>query len=288
MHRKGFHCGSTAMGDALRTLGLDLPEELLFGLGAGLAFSVHEGDTTLTPPQASRFFVGRSATFEKDLCAALHVELHEESFATASEAWLRIEELLREKKLPLAYTDLCELPYTGSHGHWFGHLIAVASPEALVWDNGYHEPQAISPEQLQRALCTAKPERGQGCTVLHLSGKPRKAPLQPSIAKNALQMDVAAIRRFADEFPRWQALPDWPRIERLAGQVVEVRGTGGGLFRRAYAQFLLDAGHPGLAAVCTEAAQAWTDLARHADADHARACAEAEAALWTRARELCA
>ena len=36
MHRKGLHCGSTAMGDALRRLGLDLPEETIFGLGAGL------------------------------------------------------------------------------------------------------------------------------------------------------------------------------------------------------------------------------------------------------------
>src|SRR5438128_12572893 len=87
MHRKGFHCGSTAMGDALRLKGLDLPETLVFGLGAGLGFALYDGDTTLVPPQASRFFVGRSATFERDLCDTLGARLDAAHFGSAEEAW---------------------------------------------------------------------------------------------------------------------------------------------------------------------------------------------------------
>ena len=141
MHRKGLHCGSTAMGDALRRLGLDLPEETIFALGAGLGFSLHNGDVALSPPQASRFLVGRSASFESDLCRSTGATLHPEHFADANAAWERIEELLRRGELPLVYVDLFELPYMGAHGHWFGHLIAVASPQALVWDNEFAEPQ---------------------------------------------------------------------------------------------------------------------------------------------------
>src|SRR3954471_15103952 len=155
MHRKGLHCGSTAMGDALREGGLDLPEELVFGLGAGLGFSLWSGDTALTPPQAGRFFVGRSATFERDLCEALGAALEQEHFATAEQALQRIEELGAQGRLPLAYADLAELPYLGARGHWYGHLIAVAG--GRVWDNQFEEPQEIARHQLLRALCTPMP-----------------------------------------------------------------------------------------------------------------------------------
>ncbi|HXN83685.1 MAG TPA: hypothetical protein VN883_14505, partial [Myxococcales bacterium] len=59
-HRKALHCGSGTLADVLRfgtggEGGQDLPEEAVFGLGAGLGFSLHSGDTALTPPQAGRF-----------------------------------------------------------------------------------------------------------------------------------------------------------------------------------------------------------------------------------------
>ena len=282
MHRKGLHCGSTAMGDALRAKGLDLPEALVFGLGAGLDFSLHDGDTTLTPPQPSRFFVGRSPTFEKDLCDAVQVTLHQAHFESAEAAWKHVERLLASKELPLVYTDLAELPYTDSHAHWFGHLVAI--PVAgKVWDNGYPDPQPIEPAQLKKALCNATPERGTGCTVLHVTGTPQPpANLQKAVDLQRRKMREALprIRAFAGELASWHGRPDWHRIGRLAGQVIEVRGTGGGLFRRMYAQFLGDAGFSELAMLCKEAADAWTELTRSPDEERATAVAEAEEALW--------
>src|SRR5260370_18893157 len=129
MHRKGIHCGSTAMGDALRVQGLDLPEDQVFGLGAGLGFSLHDGDTSLTPAQAARFFVGRSASFERDLCEATSANLIETHFDRAADVPLRKHDLL--------FTNLRELPYLDAHGHWFGHLVMVGEvdPLLLLWDN---------------------------------------------------------------------------------------------------------------------------------------------------------
>jgi hypothetical protein len=286
MHRKGFHCGSTAMGDALRTLGLDLPEEMIFGLGAGLGFLPYDGDTQVTPPQPSRFFVGRSATFERDLCNAVGATLHEVNFDDADDAWRHIEDVLSHDALPLVYTDLAELPYADAHAHWCGHLIAVASKDALVWDNGYAEPQRIEPLNLKAALCSSLPVPTKFCTVLHVTGSPRAGRPEPSIALNAQRMFISTplIWAFAGELPDLQKREDWPRIARLAAQVIEVRGTGGGLFRRMYAQFLGDAGHADLAMLCKEAADAWSELARHLDQEHALACVQAEEALWDAAR----
>src|SRR5260370_7276610 len=127
MHGKGFHCGSTAMGDALRLKGLDLPETLIFGLGAGLGFALYGGDTSLVPPQPGRFFVGRSATFERDLCEAVGAQLEERHFADAGEAWPHIAELVSRSELPLVYTDLFHLPYVGARGHWLGHLVGIVA-----------------------------------------------------------------------------------------------------------------------------------------------------------------
>ncbi|MCA1825574.1 MAG: BtrH N-terminal domain-containing protein [Myxococcales bacterium] len=282
MHRKGLHCGSTAMGDALRAKGLDLPETLVFGLGAGLGFSLHEGDTTLTPPQPSRFFVGRSPTFEKDLCGAVGATLHEAHFDDSDTALGHIDTLLAQGELPLVYTDMAELPYADSHAHWYGHLIAIPLT-GKAWDNGYAETQSLEPAQLEKALCNPTPERGAGCTVLHLEGMPR-APTELTTAvdlqRDRMRAALPGIRALASELPRWPARPDWQRIARLAGQVIEVRGTGGGLFRRIYGQFLGDAGFAEMAMLCKEAADAWTELAHHPDEEHAKACAEAEEALW--------
>ena len=67
-HLTGKHCGSTALRAALRFRGLDLSEAMIFGLGAGVGFSLCDGDTAQTPPQASRLVLGRSGMFEHGSC----------------------------------------------------------------------------------------------------------------------------------------------------------------------------------------------------------------------------
>jgi hypothetical protein len=293
MHRKGIHCGSTAMGDALRVQGLDLSEEQVFGLGAGLGFSLHDGDTQLAPPQAGRFFVGRSASFESDLCETVQATLTERSYESAAKAELR--------ELDLVYTDLFELPYLDAHGHWFGHLVVVAGfagSEVTLWDNEQPQAQPIAKGQLLKALSEAAPvQRGCGVTVLHVESAPKAVPVDAAskaILRNALQMTeqaapgegVEGIEQLAREFNSWRDAADWPRRARLASQVIEKRGCGGGLFRRLYARFL-EQELPELAPLCFKAADSWTAFAEKLDGGALAACAKAERALWSRALELC-
>jgi hypothetical protein len=294
MHRKGIHCASTAMTDALRVQGFELAEEQAFGLGAGLGFSLHDGDTSLTPPQPGRFFIGRSATFEHDLCDALGVRLREKHFASAREATLQPHDLL--------YTDLIELPYVGAHGHWFGHVVMVGDigrDQIQLWDNEQAEPQPISREQLAKALCEAAPvQRGPGVTVLHVESAPAAVPegaARKAILKNARQMTRPAspgeglrgLEQLVRELDGWRHAPDWHRRGRMAFQVIEKRGCGGGFFRRLYARFLETAA-PALAPLCWKAADAWTTFAEKMDTSSVAACLEAERALWSRALEVCA
>jgi hypothetical protein len=68
--------------------------------------------------------------------------------------------------------------------------------------------------------------------------------------------------------------------------VIELRGTGGGLFRRMYARFLEEAGLSELSALAVRSADAFSGLAERLAPDRARACAAAEEALWKRALDL--
>ena len=53
-----------------------------------------------------------------------------------------------------------------------------------------------------------------------------------------------------------------------------------------YAQFLEEASFPELARLCTRSADAFSALAQRLSPENARACADAEEALWKRALDV--
>ncbi|MFL5310711.1 MAG: BtrH N-terminal domain-containing protein [Myxococcales bacterium] len=295
-HRKAVHCGSGTLASALAHRGLWLSEPMVFGLGAGLGFALHEGEP---PQQASRFFVGRSPSFEQDLCASLGAELLVEQYDKPGAAWTRCCELIAQGKPALVYTDLFELPYIGARNHWYGHLVAVIGhegDEAVISDNERPEPVRIPIAALQRALGGPAPVPVDGISVLALGevdpAPPRRA--REAVLQQAVRLTeeapprtgVRGLRALADELPGWKERPDADRCFRLAAQVIEQRGTGGGLFRRMYARFLEEAGLPELSALCARSADAFTALASRPAPEEARACAAAEETLWKRALDV--
>lgn len=52
---------------------------------------------------------------------------------------------------------------------------------------------------------------------------------------------IAALKKWQEELPSWETFEDWKWTARFAYQVIEKRGTGGGGFRKMYAQFLEEA-----------------------------------------------
>ena len=295
-HRKAVHCGSGTLASALAHRGLSLSEPMAFGLGAGLGFALHEGEP---PQQASRFFVGRSPSFEQDLCASLGAELSVEQYDKPAAAWARCCELIAQGKPALVYTDLFELPYIGARNHWYGHLVAVIGhegDEAVISDNERPEPVRIPIAALQRAMGGPAPVPVDGISVLSLGEvdpappkRAREAVLQQAVGlteEAAPRTGVPGLRALADELPDWAKRPDADRCFRLAAQVIEQRGTGGGLFRRMYAQFLEEAGLPELSPLCARSADAFSALANRLGPEEALACAAAEEALWKRALDV--
>jgi hypothetical protein len=309
-HRPGVHCGSTAMADALRTVGIDLSEAMAFGLGSGPHFVILEGDG-LTP---STMFFGRSATYERDLCHTLGVSMDETSRPTFNESWGDIRGYLRDGRPVLLVTDIKYLP------HFNGHRVVLAGVDddarlALVADTHFPGLCEVPLDAVRSAMeSDAPPVISPDCTFAVLNRAEAPADLhhaarQAVRSAAAMQLEdggftgVAGVERLARSIARWPEREDRSWCARFGYQVIERRGTGGGLFRKLYTSFLREAGEtfrdPELAALAPlgdAAATAWTVLALQLKAASegsvdelqraqplAEAAAEAERALWTAA-----
>lgn len=318
-HRPGVHCGSTAMADALRTVGIDLSEELAFGLGAGAGFFYLSG---FVP---SHFFLGRSATYEQDLCARLSVPFDEAPVAEFDEAWRRMRAHVDAGRVVLFLADLRWFPHYRTRTHFNGHRVVLAGYDAaaevaLVADTDFPGLVEVPLPELQKAMTSAappvpSPECFFGVLApptqpLNLAAQGRAALRQAADSQLEAEgtFGLAGMELLVRELPAWGGAPDAARCARYSAGVIEKRGNGGGLFRRLYSRFLLELGQrtadPAVAALAPlslGAADAWTALAEEfarlseepapdftRAAELARAVLQAERALWSACREVAA
>jgi hypothetical protein len=285
-HRPGVHCGSTALADALRVRGLDLSEPMAFGLGAGLGFY------SLVSPalSPSHLFTGRTAHLERIACEVLDAPCRARSEEDPERAWAEVREALGRGLAPILSTDLAELPYSGTRTHFGGHRVVLAGHDeprgvALLADGERPGLEEVPLGQLDRARASvAPPFVSPGRPWLEVDAPARPPPLgdalREALRRQARDMlldvdgacGISALERFAADLPRWPAEAsdeaDRAWCFRYAFQVIERRGTGGGLFRALYARFLREAeaalpglARLGLAARMEALAGGWTRLA---------------------------
>ncbi len=271
-HRPGLHCGSTAMADALRLVGVDLTEELALGLGAGPSFLYFQSPA-LSP---SHFFLGRTASFEHDLCARLGVRFDELSVDGFPQAWRQIREWLDADRPVLALTDIRWLPHYASRTHFNGHRIVIAGYDddrALLADSHFPGLVEVPLADLARAMTSdVAPVMTTDC-IFGVLERPQVEPRIEPLAREAVRanaaemlqpsetMGVGGLEALASSLPSWADAPDAAWCGRFAYQVIEKRGCAGGLFRRMHARFLEQAGLVELASLALQAAADWSRLA---------------------------
>lgn len=284
-HRPGVHCGSTALSDALRVQGVDVSEAMAFGLGAGLGF-FYVSSPQLSP---SHQFHGRAAPLERTACEVLGAPVLGRSEEDPVRAWEGVLAALDRGVAPILSTDLAELPYWRTRTRFGGHSIVLAGHDpargvALVADTDRAGLVEVPLDVLARARASIAPPFGQpGNPWLEIGRPPARRPLAESIGEALRRqardflIDVtgatgaSALERFAEELPDWPARAtseaDRAWCFRFGYQIVDRRGTGGGLFRALYAAFLAEAERdvPGLAALGLAArmrdlAAAWSRL----------------------------
>src|SRR5690349_19160375 len=309
-HVPGNHCGSTALRNLLGFHGIEISEEMAFGLGAGPCFYY----IVLDGQSPSRFTNGRTSRLEENFLAITEVPLRLRTDADPDTSWSFAKDAVDDGRPVLLLTDLYYLDHYGRSAHFPGHAVVLAGyDEELAWlsDTAFEDLQTTSLESLREARHSQQPIfplEGHAIDLpegVELSREDLLAHAPAAIANAAERMlepplgdyeGLPALRRFAAEVGDWPAAAeDWKWCARFFYQVIERRGTGGGNFRKMYSRFLEEAGYEE-AALAREASDDWTSLALAArtasepdaaDPEHWRALSaearrvlDAEERLW--------
>jgi hypothetical protein len=291
----GEHCGSVAMRGLLEYYcGLELPENVVFGLGAGV-------DCVYLPmpgmePAATVF--GRTISMEADLAVALGVAYEEAPEPDDERAWQDVREEVLAGRPTMLSGDIFYLDYRDYKVHFPGHRFVLvgfdderevvqiadrihAEPEVCSYGalfKSRNPPEGISTRNLwgrfrgggvKHDLPTASRIALMTCSqrMLGEGGAPLDA--LEGAASSAASSGVAGIRRLSEELPHWGARDDAQSLASYNASVIEKFGNGGGNFRRMYAGYLEWARELDPAIVPVEAAplawrsaEQWTALAQ--------------------------
>lgn len=277
----GRHCESTTLVNLLRPRGLDLSEPLVFGLAGGLSFIYWKTARMPTPFLGGRI---KPDLLTTNLAEALNLRLtvHETSSATRAR-----EHLLRELDAGTVVglkLDRFLLDYSTDDFRFAAHYVACVgydgdrfalvetAPLGLRWATGTSLAAARSAKgpmsSPHRAFTVDRPDPGQpdlgpiaraaiAGTAAHL--------LHPPITN----FGIKGMRKVAGLLPRWLDDLATPAdsLHEIA-TLMEDGGTGGGLFRTMWADFLAEAadltGTPelrGTADAYREVSAKWTGVA---------------------------
>jgi len=309
-HLPGHHCGSTALRNLLRFHGVEISEEMAFGLGAGACFYY----VTIDGTSPSRWFNGRTARLEENFDELTGAALRLRTFDPGDDgAWEAARAEVDAGNPALLLTDLYYLDHYGNSAHFPGHAVVLAGYDeevAYLSDTGFEGLQTTRLANLDRARHSEHPAYPlAGHMFVATSGvaaEGLREAVPAAIERAATAMlepelpgfsGLDAVRRLAAEAGAWpEQAEDWQWCARFGYQVIERRGTGGGAFRPMYSRFLAEAGRPE-APLAAAAGAAWTELAEafRVASEHdkpeprlwreidsaANAVAEAEERLWS-------
>jgi hypothetical protein len=149
----GAHCETSAFRKALHAHGLDLTEELLFGLGGGIGFMY-----VSTAPGMPPFLATRNdpfPAFTRRMAAGVGLELSIATTTDPQEARDQLTQELAEHELAIVYADMHYLSYLQAQHHFGGHcLVIIGTDEDTGWlrvSDRPARPCTIPPEELAAA-----------------------------------------------------------------------------------------------------------------------------------------
>jgi hypothetical protein len=292
VHTPGHHCGSTALRNLLAFHGVEISEEMAFGLGAGACFYY----VAIEDASPTRWFNGRTARLEENFNELTGAALRLRTFQPGDgEAWEAARAEVDAGRPVLLLTDLYYLDHYGNSAHFPGHAVVLAGYDeehAHLSDTGFEQLQSTTRlEDLDRARHSNHPAYPLAGHMFTATGTVREERLREAIPaaieRAALGMvepefrqfsGLDAVERLAQEAGSWpEVAEDWQWCARFGYQVIERRGTGGGAFRLMYSRFLEEAGRAE-APLAAEAAARWSDLAEAFRAASERE--QPEPALW--------
>lgn len=260
-HIDGWHCGSTAIRNACRYVGVELSEPMCFGLGAGAGAFFLKSDHA----SPSRMFHGRSVALVPPFFR--HLGLPFEWHASDDLDWPAMRACLDDGLPLILLADIYYLPYYRSSIHFPGHVVVLAGYDkvaglAYLSDTDQGSLQTVPLDALSRAMVSRQlpllmnhnwrqvrpfqlpsfDEASDGADLRQPIRRALRANVEHMLHSPGPIMGLPALHEMAADLPTWGGANDWQWCARFGYQVIERRGTGGGAFRHPmYSSFLRQA-----------------------------------------------
>ena len=250
----GQHCETTATGALLTHAGLTLTEPMLFGLGEGLAYGIFVFKAAPAP-----FIAGRSKpeAVTRSLASNLDIDVDFRTTRSAKRAWANVADFVDGGQPVAAKLDMHFLDYFDTDAHFAGHYVAVYGYDDhdvhLVDTIATGQRVSTSREHFEAGRLWKGPMASNALTWTI-------APVQQSIdwkrvLRRAIRTTATSylhppisnfgakgIRKTAELVVGWLDTIADPAVELpQMADLMESGGTGGGLFRTMYADFLDEA-----------------------------------------------
>lgn len=268
----GKHCITNSLKQVFACLGHTISEEMLFGLGEGLDFTYI--NLANAPMVSGRSKVGE---FEDILSQRMGIIIGFKQGKNYDRIFTATKKMIDNNTPVLVYVDMPYLPYLSlsEDSHFGGHAVVIfgyddeqkiffvsdrdnsdcpmATPKGNISEN-YH---IVSYEQMQKARSSAArpfPANNKyiDCidfgafqsiqsesVLLAIMGVCDKMLNPPAKLKG-----ITGISKFLNEILKWSAFDD-EKIKRAGVtnyfQISKDGGTGGGIFRNMYGNFLIEA-----------------------------------------------
>jgi len=280
-HRPGNHCGSTSLRNLADYYDWGFTEETAFGLASGLGFTYYE-----LPDSPHRAFFGRPLFLEVAFFEHCGLGYEHRAGPDWETVWTSIREQIDGGDPVFCFGDIYHLDYYDTDTHFAPHSFLAVGYEddaaegdepaddatVLLSDSEFPEPQELPADRLRASMTSdwmlpqplrslsvtdPTPDRGFADAAERAIRETAAYVRDPADCRFQLgpgEHGLAGIRALADDLPTWTDLPDPGWTVRFAYQNVERRGTGGGCFRRMYADFL-DTASEALPAVPAEAGE---------------------------------
>lgn len=261
-HSIGANCGTNATRVALRYMGYDLSEEMVFGLGSGLGFIYQ-----YFVEEESYFVSGKNESLENNVCSLLGGQCISGFWDDNEAAWNSLKNFIDNDIPVIVDTSIQELPYFKEYMEslfniGFGlHNVLVAGYDEkdktiLLLDHRWTRPKIISIHDFEKARST------KNTTIAPRNGFKVLLPAQPCLdsldrdIESAIQLNINRIRYpYAfkmglkgikmfqkDVIKFYSNLEENKKHIVVFGSLLEKLGTGGGNYRRMYGNFLKEAG----------------------------------------------
>jgi hypothetical protein len=254
-HKRGMHCDTTALRDMFAHSGHDIPESAFFGIGEGLGFFYWSSKNLKHPVIGGRI---KPLEIDRRACRNLGVPLKIKTSTSPKRAYRIMKEMLGEGRPVMIRADIYYLKYRRSAHHCGAHNIVIAGLDeerdiAYVADRIADGLIEMPIHQLIEARDSSHKPFPPRNTWFEF-GMPGELALDSknimgAIGMNAVEMlnsgvrsvGIGGIYYFASCLHRWKG--DFsPRELKVACNAayasIQANGTGGGLYRHMYAEFL--------------------------------------------------